>query len=80
MTIPFDELLRYEVDNDEDYYALVQLYDERDDCYEDLIRNVPSEDTEWVDRVEFIITEIDDVERRITNIRKKYSGLVKKFN
>ena len=79
-TIPFEELLRYEVDNDDDYYALIQLYDERDDCYEDLINNVRREGTEWIDTAEMIITEIDDIEKKIVNIRKVYSKLVKRFN
>lgn len=80
MTIPFEELLRYEVDNDDDYYALIQLYDERDDCYEDLINNVPRDGTEWIDTAEIIVTEIDEIENKILKIRKVYSKLIKRFS
>lgn len=78
MTIPFEELLRYEVDNDDDYYALIQLYDERDDCYEDLSNSFDLD--RWIDTAEMIITEIDEIEKRIVNIRKKHSKLIKRFS
>ncbi len=83
MTIPFKELMRYEVSNDSDYYKLMQLYDERDDCYEDLISLVHDEtlsNKDWIDQSEMTITDIDDIEKRIVNIRKIYSRLVKKFS
>jgi len=80
MTIPFKDLMRYEVNNDEDYYIIIQLYDEREDCYKDLISNMPDDGTEWIDKAEMIITDIDEVENKILKIRKKYCKLVKKFN
>ncbi len=75
--------MRYEVSNDADYYKLMQLYDERDDCYEDLVGLVHDEtlnNKDWIDQSEMMITDIDDIEKCIVNIRKRYSRLVKKFS
>ena len=83
MTIVFEELMRYEVSNDADYYKLMQLYDERDDCYEDLVSMLHDKtlsNGDWIDQSEMTITDIDDIEKRIVNIRKRYSRLVKKFS
>jgi len=82
-TIPFKELMRYEATSDQDYYALMQLYDERDDCYEDLVSMLHDKtlsNDDWIDQSEMTITDIADIDKRIVNIRKKYSRLVKKFN
>lgn len=69
-TISFSALIRYEVTNDADYYYVMQYFDERDDLYNDLIKE--AEGGFDIDELEMIQGEIDDVEKKITNIRKQY--------
>ncbi len=77
MTIPFKELMRYDVKDDGDYYHLMQLYDERNDLYDEL----DSEATENFDVNELLMiqSEIDEIDGRILTIRKKYSDKLKRL-
>lgn len=76
--VPFEELMRYEVNNNNDYYAIMQYLDEREDLFDELEREVSGECD--CDEIALIQSEIDEIDLRILNIRKKYNATLKKLN
>ena len=78
MTIPFEELMRYEVTNDEDYYAIIQFLKERNDLFDCIEKELKSGEPDE-DNIEMHQLEIDVIDIKIKNIRKKYNKILKRL-
>jgi hypothetical protein len=76
--IPFEELMRYEVTNNEDYYAVVQYLDEREDLFNELEQEVNGGCD--IDEINMIQSEIDEIDAQVLAIRKKYNDKLKRLD